>query len=160
MNINPTEYYNKFNFITIPLLPNSKRPYLKNWQYIQQSKKIQFNDNIGVITGKISNIIVIDIDKDGLSTWRSWIKKYGKIDTPVNKTGDGYHYFFKYDKDIKNKIKIKVNDKKIGIDIYTDNKQVVIPPSIHPNKKKYKWTKSLEKYPIINIPNWLKQKIM
>lgn len=150
-----TEYYNKFGFTTIPLIPNTKKPYIKEWQKITKSKKTRPNDNIGVLTGKVSNIIVVDIDKGGLDFWRKCIRKYGKIDTPTNKTGDGYHLFFKYNKDIKNRVKIDIDNKKVDIDVYTDGKQVVLPPSIHPNGKKYKWTKSLEKYPIIEIPEWL-----
>lgn len=158
---NYTEYYNKFGFVTIPLLPNDKRPYLKEWQKLKKSKKLRPTDNLGVLTGEISNIIVVDIDKDGLSTWKSWIRKYGKIDTPITKTGNyGYHLFFKFNPKIKNKVKLKFNNKKIGIDIYTDGKQVVLPPSIHPNGTKYKWTKSLEKYPIIELPSWLEEKIL
>lgn len=156
-----TNYYNQFGFITIPLIPNEKRPYIKEWQKLKKSKKIRITeqgikDNIGVLTGKVSNIIVVDIDSDGIKIWKKWIKQFGDIDTPITKTGDGLHIFFKYDKDIKNKIKIEVSNKKVGIDVYTDGKQVVLPPSVHPNGKKYKWLKSPDKYEIIEIPDWLK----
>lgn len=150
-----TEYYNQFGFVTIPLIPKNKRPYLKEWQKLTKSKELKPNDNIGVLTGKVSNIVVVDIDIDGLNFWRKCIKKYGKIDTPTSKTGDGYHLFFKYDKRIKNRVKLDIDNKKIGIDVYTGGKQVVLPPSIHPNGKTYKWTKSLEKYPLMKIPDWL-----
>lgn len=149
-------YYDQFGFVTIPLIPNEKRPYIKEWQKLKKSKKIRIGDNIGVLTGKVSNIIVVDIDSDGMKTWKKWIKQYGGIETPITKTGDGLHIFFKYDKDIKNKIKIEVDGKKVGIDVYTDGKQVVMPPSVHPNGKKYKWLKSPEKYEIIKLPDWLK----
>lgn len=106
-NKNLTEYYNQFNFTTIPLIPNKKIPYLKGWQNITKSKKLRDDDNIGVLTGKKSNIIVVDIDKGGLDIWRKWIRQHGRIDTPTTKTGDGYHLFFQYDKDIKNKVKLE-----------------------------------------------------
>lgn len=158
-----TEYYDQFNLITIPLLPKEKRPYLKEWQKIKKSKKIREGDNIGLLTGKVNNIIVIDIDKqdDGYKIWKKWIKEYGDIDTPIVKTGScGLHYYFQYTKKIKSSLKIKINDKRIGIDIKSDGGQVVIPPSIHPNGKKYKWIKSLEDYSISKIPKWLEEKIL
>lgn len=163
MEKNPTNYYNNFNFITIPLINKSKVPYLKEWQKIKKSKELKKDNNIGILTGKINNIIVIDIDKknNGLKIWNQWIKKFGDINTPIVKTGGpdgGYHYYFKYDKDIKSSLKIKFNNKRIGIDIKSDGGQVVAPPSIV--TKKYKWIKSLNNYSIINIPLWLKQKIL
>ena len=159
---NPTEYYNQFKLITIPLIPKEKRPYIKEWQKIKKSKPIKSGENIGLLVGKINKIIVVDIDKvdDGMKIWKKWIKVHGDIDTPVVKTGNGLHFYFKYDKDIKSSLKIKINDNRIGIDIKSDGGQVVIPPSIHPNGKKYKWIKSLEDYPIIIMPKWLKYKLL
>ena len=56
---NPTEYYNKFKLISIPLVPKQKYPYMKEWQKITKSKDLRPGDNIGIITGKVNNIIVI-----------------------------------------------------------------------------------------------------
>jgi len=156
----PIEYYNKFKLITIPLLSKDKRPYIKEWQKIKKSKQGEPDKNIGLLTGKVNNILVVDIDKDGMNIWKKWIKENGDINTPIVKTGGngGLHYYFKYDKDIKSSLKIKINNKRIGIDIKSDGGQVVIPPSIV--IKKYKWIKSLEDYPIIKIPKWLKDKIL
>jgi len=157
------EFYTKFNLIIIPLLPRSKRPFIKEWQKIIQSKKITGNQNFGLLTGRINNITVIDIDRkdNGLKTWRSWIKKYGKIDTPTVKTGnEGYHYYFKYNEKLHNRLNIKINGNRIGIDIKGNGGQVVVPPSIHPNGTKYKWTKSLDNYEIIEVPKWLEDIIL
>jgi len=160
---NPTEYYNKFKLISIPLVPKQKYPYMKEWQKITKSKDLRPGDNIGIITGKVNNIIVIDVDKadDGLKIWKKWLKEYGDINTPIVKTGScGYHYYFKYDKDLKSSIKIIVDGKRVGIDIKSDGGQVVSPVSVHPNGKKYKWIKTLDDYKIKKIPSWLKKKIL
>jgi hypothetical protein len=159
----PTDFYNKYKLISIPLVSKQKYPYIKEWQKIKKSIEIKNNENIGILTGKTNNIIIIDIDKkdNGLKTWKKWIKEYGDIDTPVVKTGGpegGFHYYFKYDKDIKSSLKIKVNDIRIGIDIKSDGGQVVVPPSIV--VKKYKWIKPLDEYKIKKIPKWLKDKIL
>jgi len=160
---NPTEYYNKFKLISIPLVPRQKYPYLKEWQKIKKSKEIKGDENIGILTGKVNNIIVVDIDKkdNGLKIWKKWIKEYGEIDTPTIKTGGlegGIHLYFKYDKDIKSSLKIKIDGKRIGIDIKSDGGQVVTYPSIV--AKKYKWIKSLDDYRIKKIPKWLKDKLL
>ena len=158
----PIDYYNKYKLITIPLIPNDKRPYLKEWQKLTKSKKGRDGDNIGAITGKVNNITVIDIDKkdNGMKIFKKWIKEYGEIDVPTVKTGDGLHLYFKYDKDLKSSLKIKINDKRIGIDIKSDGGQIVIPPSMHPNGKEYKWIKTLDDYKIKKIPKWLKDKLL
>ena len=158
-----TEYYDKFKLITIPLIPRDKRPYLPAWQKITKSKKLRPDDNVGILTGKVNNLLVIDVDRkdNGMKIWKKWIKENGDIDTPVVKTGGpegGMHYYFKYDEDIKSSLKIKVDNKRVGIDIKSDGGQVVAPPSIV--SKKYKWINNLENYKIKKIPKWLKEKLM
>lgn len=157
---NITEYYDKFKLITIPLIPKDKRPYLPAWQKITKSKKLRPDDNVGILTGKVNNLLVVDIDKkdDGMKIWKQWIKENGDIDTPIVKTNDGLHYYFKYDKDIKSSLKIKVDNKRVGIDIKSDGGQVVAPPSVV--AKKYKWINDLETNKIKKIPKWLKSKLL
>jgi hypothetical protein len=158
-----TEYYNNFDFITIPL--NGKKPYLKKWQLSQQSKEIKNeNENIGALTGKKSNLTVIDIDKkdNGMKIWRDLINIYGDIDTVKVKTPSGaLHYYFQYDKDLGSFTKIKINNKKYGIDVLNDGRQVVLPPSYSKEyNKKYKYINHIEKYKINQIPSWLKDLIL
>lgn len=149
--------YQEKGFVTIPL--NKKIPYIKEWQKITESKEIKNKDeNIGVLTGKVSNITIIDIDiqDDGMKMWNKLISIYGDIETVKVKTvNNGLHYYFKYDDSIKSTNKIKINGKKYGIDVLNDKKQAVIPPS-RIDKKKYKFINSLEEYEILNIPDWLK----
>ena len=70
-----TEYYDNFNLISLPLVSKQKYPYIKEWQKLKKSKKIGQNDNIGILTGKVNNIIVIDIDDINLS----WESNYGGL---------------------------------------------------------------------------------
>jgi hypothetical protein len=165
----PFQYYNNYNLISIPILTNSKKPIIKEWQNSTKTIHPQYiNENIGILTGKVNNITVIDIDvKDnGLVFWKQLLLKnniqnFKDLNTPLVKTASGgLHYYFKYNKDLPNinKFKINNNNNKIGIDIINDKKQVIAPPSIIDNKK-YKWIINLD-YKIQKIPKWLKEFIL
>ena len=96
--------------------------------------------NVGILTGAINNIIVVDVDvkDDGLKTWDAYIASSGMVlDTVKVKTpSGGYHYYFKYaTKDKKNNYLIEtylINKTKyrgVGIDIRSNGGYVVGPPS-------------------------------
>lgn len=155
--MNISDYYSKFGFICTPL--NDKVPIIKKWNTYTTTKQIDLNKyNIGVLTGKSSNITVLDIDiKDnGLLLWKRLISLYPDINTPIVKTpSGGLHYYFLYT-DIKSFSKIKIKNKKIGWDLLNDGRQAVLPPSISKtNKKKYKWIQDIETVKIQKIPEWL-----
>lgn len=77
--------------------------------------------NIGLLTGGINNICVIDCD-DPLRTLESLDKEFGQ--TPlVTKTSRGHHLFFSYTGEPSTKI-----DK---IDVLSDGRYVMIPPSVN-----------------------------
>ncbi len=72
-----------YNYIPISC-NNKKIPLEKQWPTINKNnclEKIRDNSNIGILTGKISNITVIDIDiKDnGLETWNKLLEINGNI---------------------------------------------------------------------------------
>lgn len=103
--------------------------------------------NIGVVTGKISGIVVIDIDvkSGGLET----LKTLKLPTTLVSQTGSGgFHYFFKYAK-IKNSAGILQ-----GVDIRGDGGYVVVPESIHLSGNPYKWLveEELAEFPLEIFP--------
>lgn len=153
--------YNNNKFVIIPLRANSKAPYIEKWPDIKKSMEVPKGNNVGVITGKRSNITVLDIDKqdNGLVYWKHILKYNDKFTTPMVKTPHGFHIYFKYNKKLKSSIKLQLDDKKIGWDILNDGKQVVLPPSIV-DKKKYSWVYKLEEHPIITMPLWLERYII
>lgn len=158
----PFHYYQLHNLITIPILANDKKPFIKGWNKTKETiHPTDINQNTGILTGKINNLTVLDIDvKDnGLKYWKEISKEYKEIQTPMAKTpSGGLHIYFKYNKKIPNFNRISINGEKIGWDGIGDNRQVIAYPSII-NEIKYKWikNKSLDDVKIINIPKWLEK---
>lgn len=133
-------FYREVLYWSIIPIGRDKHP-LINWAEYQktiasdeelQSWWNKFPDaNIGVITGKISDLIVVDIDPrhDGTD------ELFKNTRTVKAKTGGGgWHYFFKYEEGIKNFTSIKP-----GIDIRGEGGFVVTAPSIHQSGNKYEW---------------------
>lgn len=86
--------------------------------------------NVGVVTGAVSNITVVDIENGGDIA-------YLPPTARVRTGGGGYHYFYRYQEGIKNKARIKPLT-----DIRGEGGYVVAPPSIHQSGKRYEWLDS------------------
>ena len=88
------------------------------------------NMNIGVVTGAISGIVVIDVEKDGSIE--------GLPITATAKTGGGgWHFYYKHpNRPIGN------SARKIAplTDVRGDGGYVVLPPSIHASGNSYEWS--------------------
>lgn len=83
--------------------------------------------NVGIITGQISNIAVIDVEKGG------------KIDdlpktAMVQTGGGGWHLYYEYCPGTENKTRVRPLT-----DIRGNGGYVVAPPSIHSSGKEYVW---------------------
>jgi hypothetical protein len=102
------------------------------------------NANLGVVTGKISDLVVIDIDprhggKDD---------EFRNFQTVKSKTGGGgWHLFFRYKDGINNKAGIKE-----GVDVRGEGGYVVVPPSLHESGNYYEWVNSPSNTPLVDIP--------
>jgi len=120
-------FYSKNNFSLVPIARNSKNPIEKDWtnkehRSIEEWKSwIDSGLNIGVRTGAVSDLTVVDIDtKDIPSEIKSVMGN-----TLMQLTKKGVHLFYKYEKDL-----VKTRIKDLMIDIETDGGQVVIAPSV------------------------------
>jgi P4 family phage/plasmid primase-like protien len=154
-----------FGFVPVPLI--GKRPKVSNWtaRTLQEAQSgFSPGDNVGVLTGPPSNILVVDVDlqQRGLEVWNSWISAHGDPQTPCVRTGSGgLHYYFKYQDGFRSTSKVvKIGDEVVGIDIKTDGGQVVYPGSIHPDtKKRYEWIRSPSEFSPQPVPLWLVHKL-
>lgn len=115
--MNPFENFIKFGVI----FPKSNVKFPKEWQKLTIS---QYNneENYAILTGKINNIIVIDLDIKGNILSIEWFEKYfckiNDINTLTTKSiNGGYHIFYKYSDSIKS-----TSFKEYNVDILSDNR--------------------------------------
>ncbi len=108
--------------------------------------------SIGLATGKISGVWVLDVDEyKQAGTLDAFQKKFGQLpDTLIQRTGaGGYHYFWNY-----NGNKIKSRNGKIFkyIDVKGDGGYVILSPSSHDSGVNYRWVSRVKP---VDPPEWL-----
>ena len=135
-----------------------KRPLISNWtvkplntvQAVTAFWKKQWYDwfqvpGIGIATGQIcGGYIVIDLDVkpekgiDGREVLRDWEHDTGmrlpeETWTAITGSG-GYHLWFHSDRALRS-----YQNATLGVDLRADGGQVIVPPSLHPNGRRYEW---------------------
>jgi archaellum biogenesis ATPase FlaH len=107
------------------------------------------NANIGIVTGKISNLVVFDLDSKSAEDYAE--NQGGFPLTVTAKTGKGYHVYLKHPGfEVVNDVR-----KEYDIDIRGDGGYVVAPPSLHGSGSRYEWEDGLsfdEIEPADNVP--------
>lgn len=159
------KYLNK-NIVVIPAV--GKRPILKQWTTLNSVEavfkrakidNIQITDegNFGVICGYANNnLVAVDLDlSEHIPAEKKLLDEI--IDaipySPVSKRGKkGVTLFYISDEPIISE-SFKVSTSA-GIDILSDGRQSILPPSVHPDtKSQYQWDGlSLEEYGIKKLP--------
>lgn len=96
--------------------------------------------NIGIVTGMISGITVLDIDtgpgKAGAETWAAITQEHGEAPTVSAITGSGgFHMFYAYN----SALKTAANVLGDGVDVRNDGGYVVAAPSRHRSGGVYAW---------------------
>lgn len=138
--------YQKLGFSVIPLKERSKEPLIKWTEYQKRratdeeiKKWWMFNPsaNIGLVTGAISGLAVVDLDGEkGLS--------YGSnqklVSSVIVKTGNGRQLYYR---DTEGTCKNTVKKIADGVDTRGEGGFVVAPPSLHPNGQRYSWLKNV-----------------
>jgi len=97
------------------------------------------NANVGIVTGRVSNLVVLDIDgEEGLKSLKSVGLPFEDlpISPTVNTGGGGKHIYYRYPEDSEFATKASVLPK---VDIRGKGGFVVAPPSIHLSGKAYEW---------------------
>lgn len=139
--INIFKMYKRLGFDMVPVRRQLKIPFETEWQKkshreIQEWEGWLVDDlNIGIKTGHMSQVTVIDVDCKNLPKGLpDELKPYlSNVDTLVQETNRGFHFFFQYEKDLpKTGFDIVVDPKekkRYHIDIENDGGQVVAFPS-------------------------------
>ena len=132
----------------LPVKPEEKRPYMANWLQYQRERATKdmvqnwfvnlTGAGIGVVTGKISNMIVLDVESDCPYPIEDILKKYPT--QMVSRTGSGgYHLFYQYPQNTGHV------GNRVGIferaDLRADGGFIVLPPTRHPSGGQYQWIK-------------------
>jgi hypothetical protein len=162
--------YAQNHWSVIPMRAYDKRPLIK-WQDYQQRRATEFeinewyhrwpDANVGIVTGSISGIVVLDIDPkhDGDKSLAVWEKEHGPLPrtAEVKTGGGGRHLYFRHPGGVvHNKVGIAP-----GIDLRGDGGCVVAPPSIHSSGNHYLWVQGHEPGKIVpaDLPAWLLESI-
>lgn len=135
------DIYKKYDWALLPILQNSKAAFEKGWTTTEHRDKIQWvkwldnNLNIGIRTGEVNGITVIDADfKVAPAGFEEIYKELIALNTLMQDTPHGKHFVIKYDKDIQQTTKIG----GVHLDIRNDGGQIVAAPSQIDNNS-YKW---------------------
>jgi len=133
--------YQSMGFSIIPV-QQSKKPYIA-WEKYQNQKANENqikewwskypNANVAIVTGKISNLLVIDIDsEEGIQELNDQIS--GTIIMPVAESpGGGFHYYFQHVEGIT------VGSRFIkDCDFRGQGGYIIVPPSTN-GQNAYKW---------------------
>ena len=137
--------YQKKGYSVIPVRKN-KKPFIK-WERYQTEKadldqirswwKQWPNANIGLVTGEISGIDVVDCDSEkGRNALNEFLSDTTLI--PISKTPKGWHYFFKHSPGLSNGVRL-ITD----CDLRTNGGYVIAPPSLNGEGKAYAWMPDL-----------------
>lgn len=113
--------------------------------------------NIGVATGAVSKILVVDVDDvDAEAELKKLEAQYSPLPSTVESvTARGRHLFFQWpEREVRN----SASKLAPGVDIRGDGGYVVVPPSLHPSGKRYSWSVDSANA-LAAVPDWLLEKI-
>ena len=145
--------YAQMGFSVIPVT-RDKKPLVpwKEWQS-KRADEAQIRTwfrqypkaNVGIITGAISGIVVVDVEAGGE------IADLSQTAT-VQTGGGGWHLYYKYNPDRPIKNYSRLREKT---DIRAEGGYVVAPPSIHQSGREYTWGISLDVQSLADFPYWI-----
>lgn len=132
----------------LPVKPDEKRPYMTNWlQYTRTRATKDMVDNwfstlsgagVGVVTGRISNMVVLDVESWCPVPIEELLKKY-PTQMVAKSGGGGYHLFYSYPQNV-GRVSNRVGVFE-GADLRADGGFLVLPPTMHQSGRRYEWVK-------------------
>lgn len=143
-------------FLKFKLINNSKNP-SSDWAKKNRGKSYKVypestKKNLGIPTGKINNILVVDLDSHKWDKEHIFYKLFNfddliKLTYTVKTVSGGYHLYFTYDEEIR-----QTQNSEYNIDIRSDGGYIVSAGSSIDGK----YYTVINNKPIINIPDKLK----
>lgn len=142
------EEYVDSGWSILPVKPDEKRPYMANWlQYTRTRATKDMVSNwfaslsgagVGVVTGRISNMVVLDVESWCPVPVDELLKKY-PTQMIARSGGGGYHLFYQYPQNV-GKVSNRVGIFE-GADLRADGGFLVLPPTMHQSGRRYEWVK-------------------
>ncbi len=140
--------YANSGFSVIPIMPD-KKPFIK-WEKYQTHRATEEeirqwfskwpNAMIGIVTGQISRLFVIDCDTvDGYNSIEKLLPDSLEIPTARTPRG-GWHFYFKYSEDSDFTTKAGIMP---GVDIRGEGGYIIAAPSVNAEGKSYTWQISI-----------------
>jgi hypothetical protein len=162
----PALTYAGYGWSVVPIRPAGKAP-LVRWQEFQQRRAgaqqiAQWFEhwpeaNVGIVTGTISGIAVLDIDQrhGGEHSLAAWQARHGALPPTVEAVtgGGGRHLYFSTGGAALRSMAALAK----GIDVRADGGLVVAPPSRHSSGQLYRWHpgRAPEEVALAPLPDWL-----
>lgn len=138
--------YVDWGWSVLPVKPDEKRPFMTNWLQYTKTRAPKamvegwFNNlsnaGVGVVTGRISGIIVLDVEAYCRIPIEEILKRY-PTQLVARSGGGGYHLYFSYPHTatrISNRVGVFE-----GADIRADGGFIVAAPTIHQSGNRYEW---------------------
>ena len=162
------QQYTNFGFSVIPLTRGTKQPALSSWAEFQTKRptltEVQTwwdsgqQYGIAIVCGKVSGVVVLDIDDtDKFGVARNNIGET-LPDTPIVRTRKGWHVYFKYPQTRIVRRHDRLSDW--GAELRGDGCCVTAPPTTIDGHR-YHWAKrngrlmALGQVPLADPPDWL-----
>ncbi len=118
------------------------------------------NSNVGIVTGRASNLLVLDVDPrhSGDKSLIALEAEFGVLPTTLKCAtgGGGAHYYFDLpDMNVKNRVNLRP-----GLDVRAEGGFIVAPGSSHISGKDYVWSQAFSLDKVAKIPHWLLAEII
>ncbi len=85
--------------------------------------------NLAVVTGAVSNVVVIDADSEPALRWATAHFNYTPWQT---KTRKGFHLWYRHPGvQVRNRVRVETRDGRVAMDVRGDGGYVIAPGSLH-----------------------------
>ena len=112
--------------------------------------------NLAIVTGAVSNVVVIDADSIEALQWATKHLPYTPWQT---QTARGFHLFYRHPGvEVRNRARIETRDGRVAIDVRGDGGYVIAPGSVHANGAPYAFAGDWTRDDVPRFwPGWLQR---